>query len=138
MSAATDLLIDAIRDHIEAVAPSPLSTCSFVIRDQAATQTFPQVRVSERSVEEHDILVGVYTSTVDVTLRTIPDDTGDSIHYSMSQDLWNIVGDDEIELSLSSVNTLKVHDVRCAGPMSEPEDDYRQTVMELRCVYHQE
>ena len=73
MSNPTDLLIDGIRDHLEAVAVSPLSTASFVIRDQARDRTFPQVRISERNIDElHEVLHGVYRATIDATLRTIP------------------------------------------------------------------
>ena len=133
---ATDLLIDAIRDHIEAVAPTTLATCQFAIRDEATNRAFPQVRVSERSIEEHEVLLGVYRCTVDVTIRTIPDDTGDSTHRTMVEELWNIVADEDIENSLTSVDTLNVHDARCSGPMTAPEDDMRETTLELSCVFH--
>ena len=134
---ATDLLIDGIRDHLEAVAPSPLSTCSFTIRDQAQDRSFPQVRVSERGIEEvNEALLGVYRATVDVTLRDIPDATTDAVHQSLADDLWCLVADSDIEHSLSSVPGLKVHDVRCGGPMTAPDDDYRATSFELSVVFH--
>jgi len=133
----TDLLLDGIRDHVEAVAPSPLSTCSFVIREQSANRSFPQVRVAERDIEElHDALLGVYRAKVHVVLRTIPADTSDTVHQTMADDLWELVADQDIENSLSSVGGLKVHDVRCAGPLTEVEDDYRSTVVELSVVFH--
>lgn len=133
---ATDLLIDGIRDHVEAIAPTTLGTCSFAVRDQATNRSFPQVRVSERAIEEHEILQGVYRATIDVCLRTIPDDTTDATHYTMVEELWNIVADEDIENSLSSVDGLKVHDVRCSGPMTEPDEDYRETTLELSVVFH--
>ena len=133
---ATDLLIDGIRDHLEAVATGTLADCSFVVRDQASDRTFPQVRVSERGIEEiHEALLGVYRATVDVTLRTIPADTTDAAHFTLADSLWNFVADDDIENSLSSVDGLKVHDVRCAGPQTAPDDDYRATVLELSVVF---
>ena len=133
----TDLLIDGIRDHLEAVAVSPLSTASFVIRDQARDRTFPQVRISERNIEElHEALHGVYRATIDATLRTIPKDTTDAVHQSLADELLNLVADDDMENSLCSVQGLKVHDVRCGGPMTEPDDDYRSTTCSLTVVFH--
>jgi len=134
---ATDLLIDGIRDHLEATATGALADATFVIRAQAEDRSFPQVRVSERGVEEvNEALLGVYRAAVDVTLRTIPGDTTDAAHHSLAEDIWNLVADDDIENSLSSVPRLKVHDVRCAGPMTEPDDDYRSTTCGLSCVFH--
>ena len=132
---ATDLLIDSIRDYIEATAVTPLSTCSFVLRDQAADRTFPQCRTSERSVEEHEIVRGAYIAQVDVTLRTIPGDTSDADHQSIADQLWGIIADVDIHRWLSQTGSLQVFDVRCSGPMTEPDDDYRSTTFPLRCVY---
>ena len=132
---STDLLVDAIRDHVEAVAPATLATCSFVIRDQADDRTFPQVRVSERSIEEHEVIRGSYRARVDATLRTNPEDTSDATHYAMVEELWGLVADEDIERSLSSMNYLKCHDCRCSGPITEPEDGYRSTVLELNVVF---
>ncbi len=133
---STDLIVDGIRDHIEAEASSPLDECTFVIRDQATDRGFPQVRVSERSIEEHDVLLGVYTAQVEVSLRTNPEDTDDDAHRTMVEQIWCLVADENIEHDLSSVDSLFVQDVRCAGPMTEVEDNYRLTTFDLRCVFH--
>ena len=132
---ATDLLIDAIRDHIEATATSPLSACSFVIRDNAIDRTFPQCRTSERSVEEHEIVLGTYLAQVDVTIRTNPEDTSDAVHQSIVDQAWQIVADTELKRWLSQTAELQVFEARCSGPMTEPDDDYRATTFPLRCVY---
>ena len=54
----------------------------------------------------------------------------------MADSIWNLVADDDIENSLSSVPRLKVHDVRCIGPRTEVEDDYRATTCSLSVVFH--
>jgi hypothetical protein len=133
----TDLLIDGIRDHIEAVAPTALSACSFVIRDQAADRSFPQVRVFETGVEEHEVLLGVYRASVSVQLRSIPEDDSDSSHRGMAEELWNIVADESIEESLEGVANLAVPDIRCSGPMTDVDEDMRVTTFELTAVYHE-
>ena len=135
MNNPTDLVIDGIRDHIEAEATGTLADCTFVVRDQAQDRNFPQVRTSERSSEEHETLLGVYRAQIDATLRTNPTDTTDDEHHVLAGLVWNIVADEDIEDSLSDVDGLLCYDVRCAGPTTEPDDDYRLTVFSLTVVF---
>lgn len=129
---ATDNVMAAIRSELVSNAPTELATCTFNLRDEADVKTYPLVVITDTDTDEHDVLRGVYLVGVDVALRTIPEDTSNSNHELIAQQIWDILADEATVTVLDNWDAdMDVWDIRCQGALANEDDEYKQSVISL-------
>ena len=107
----------------------------------ARDRTFPLITLETTGAEEHEVLRGVYTLTIDVTLETIPHEDGtaasaDTIaqHEAEAAALYQILGDQAAVAWIDGRGAVRCFDIRGSEGNLETEDDLRKTTIELSMV----
>lgn len=110
-----------------------LSGLTYATTQETADEAFPRITIEETGTEEHEVLRGVYTITVDCHLETDPERSTDAQHSTTMDEFYTALGDTTaLTSALEAEASLKCWDVRGVNQTTMPDQGRRKTTITLQ------
>jgi hypothetical protein len=109
-----------------------LTGLSYATVEESEDKAYPLITIDETGTEEHEVLQGVYSITVDCSLHTDPEKTTDAAHNTAQDEFYAALGDTSaVKTALDGETLLTCWDVRGVNQSNAPEDGRRKTTVSL-------
>jgi len=133
------MITEKATSAIKAYLAKTLTTTNFYTPRGVENFTYPCIMITDTASDEHDVLDGVYSMSVEVAYVSIPNTNADAGENqeaitTNSDAVYNLLTCEHIEQYLSDYPNFKCFDSFLRGMRSDNQDGKSATVFELELV----